>query len=231
MTPTPQPLNMHRDRLKRLFERISKNVCTFGMDIEAELKTYSDNLYAQHFTSDEPCFDEDTYKAEQYEFYEDDLRSAETDWAAFAVTALYHHWERSVKWLIARKCLPYQLDEVLKADLNKLRSLLKSGHLPSTCEEALDVLDCARLIANTVKHGKGSSADKLRGECPDLFKRPWGDDIGMPLLSNHSLHVIWVRQEHVESTRRAIEQFWDSLPEDYFPPTPMTTGTFLDPDL
>ncbi len=77
-------------------------------------------------------------------------------------------------------------------DVEKFRSHRKVGEL--------------RLVANTVKHAEGKSAEKLRKIRPDLFILP-SRTLFKPLLGEDFL----VRPEEITSYADAIAEFWEEL--------------------
>ncbi len=77
-------------------------------------------------------------------------------------------------------------------DVEKFRSYRKVGEL--------------RLVANTVKHAEGPSAEKLRKIRPDLFILP-SRTLFKPLLGEDFL----VRPEDITSYADAIAEFWEEL--------------------
>lgn len=230
--------NRHREGLTGQYRWLEdvvrlKLMPAFG-DIDKKLEAYSAKLDEQHIESDEPSFQEGEYsqkreyfqegeyKAELYALLEDELRSAQSDMAAFAVATLYHHWERSVKWLIARKKHPSVVNELDKAEFKKLKVLLEYELLPDDCKDAFCNLNLGRLIANVIKHGKGPSERELRSIAPSFFERPWNDE-HFDLPSDHGVNLIWVQPMHVDVIATAIRQFWETLPDSHFPQTPPFT--------
>ena len=218
--------NEHRHRLKDQFCRLEKNVRQKMMlafeDVDGKLEAYSDELSKQHITSNNPSFQEGEYKAELHALYEDELRTAQCDVAAFAVAALYHHWERSVKWLIARRHRPGTVPGLDGANFEKLKEHLKFKDLPDECRFSFDNIDLGRLIANVIKHGQGSAAKGLQKKAPEIFIRPWNDD-NFDLPSDHGVNLIWVQPSHVCAVADAISRFWQTLPDDHFPSNPPFT--------
>ncbi|MDQ2104426.1 hypothetical protein [Azospirillum isscasi] len=188
---------------------------TFG-DIERKAQAFSTELESKDCSSDDPCHNEDEYRAEQIIFFEDGLRSVEAEMAGMAVVALYHLWERSVKALISRKCLPYRLGEVAKANFDKIKALLDHSNLPEPCRGTLDAINLGRLIANVIKHGEGNAADDLRKLEQKLFQRSWNDE-WFDLPSNRDVTLIWPQPEHARTLADAISTFWQTLPDNYFP--------------
>lgn len=227
--------NPHRHQLQaqalRLESIVRQKMLVSEGDVDRELATYIADIAGQTFESDEPSFQADEYKAELSALFDDNLRSAQSDMAAFAVAALYHHWERSVKWLIARKHRPELVKESNKADFGGLKDLLRADDLPADCQGALDTLDLGRLIANVIKHGEGPSAAAMRAKKAALFERPWRDK-NFDLPSDLGVNLIWVQPADVNAVAGAICLLWETLPEDRFPPTaPLTLESVLNGDL
>lgn len=232
---TSSPIfNMDRyalqDQHDRMSETIRSQLLPAFAGIDGKLSHYSAELDAQPIASDAPEFQESEHKAELHALYEDQLRSAQCDAAALAVAMLYHQWERATKWLIARKYCPDEVDGLASADFKKLKQLLGYSQFAPACRVAMDQIDLGRLIANVVKHGTGNSADELQARAPHLFEKPWSDS-NFHLPSGIGTNVIWVGPEAVDNIAAAIDTFWQTLPDDRFPPArPPSLEAFLNGD-
>jgi hypothetical protein len=82
------------------------------------------------------------------------------------------------------------------------------------------VMEELRLLANTIKHAEGDSAEKLRRCAPELFQRPRyfdssevlnsaSADVFTPLLGDD----IYVKASDIHRYKEAITLFWRSLAE------------------
>jgi hypothetical protein len=79
--------------------------------------------------------------------------------------------------------------------------------------KGLKLIDQLRLVCNVVKHGEGSSAEKLRRKRPDLIKSHNNTELlelyGSSLLDE----VLSISDDSLKEFGKAIESFWDSFPE------------------
>lgn len=214
-------------QFRRLEDSVRRKMMPAFGDIDSKLQACSDELDGLSFERDEPSFHEGEYKAELYALFEDELRSTQSDMAAFVVAALYNHWERSLKWMIARKHRPDRVHGLGAANFDRLKTLLQFDGLPAECKSAFDDIELGRLIANVIKHGEGPSAEALRIRAPDLSQRPWGDE-AFDLPSTHGLNLIWVSKVQIDVVADAIRRFWETLPVDRLPASlPITLASML----
>ncbi|MNL65521.1 hypothetical protein D3C87_1898610 [compost metagenome] len=79
------------------------------------------------------------------------------------------------------------------------------------------------LLTNTIKHGDGDSAKKLRKIRPDIFKSSFGgysSDLlelnGAVLLDGYTLKVT---EDDLTEYINATKTFWDEMPERVFSDT------------
>lgn len=235
---TQQPHNQHRNVLLQQYDRLFKSVkqmLSLHEDIDQRVSTYKQELDQQDWSIDPSCtdtwiiaqHDPDGVKFEYTMQFDDELRLSQSDSCALATTAFYHHWERSIKWLMARKAHPFLLKEILKVEFDKIKAALDFDELPDKYQKTMEDINLGRLIANVIKHGEGESAVKLRGLNKGLFKRPWNlDQNGEEIFgrydgflpSSHGINLIFVQPEHVNTVSSAIQTFWKTLPDRYFPP-------------
>ena len=150
------------------------------------------------------------------DFYET-LSVMKSNHLLMTISMLYHIWEQqlikfTIKELGVRikfepKCLDFK-------DVQKLFILHK---VDITKTKAWIVIKELKLLTNTIKHGEGDSAHKLRKMRPDFFKLNLvhGSDSlelydGAVLLNEYSLQV---QENDLNKYILATQNFWDEMPE------------------
>jgi len=153
-----------------------------------------------------------------FEYYEGLSRVRQSLLNLFPVL-LYHAWEQQL--------LSFFRQEVLEPEDSNKHGLLKLTVVQERMERigielgslpTWSVLDELRLVANTVKHADGSSAEKLKRLRPELFTAPSASEIVGKLgwkippthapLSGDDLFVTW---PHVRAYGAATVDFWAEL--------------------
>jgi hypothetical protein len=151
------------------------------------------------FDHDNPDCDSELVAAEMsgvsHQFAED-LRETESYACGLAIAGIYHLWERDTKKLLAALEKGKHL-KIKKADFGTLCNFV----LPDTGFDLLaspqyGMLQVTCLIANTIKHGEGPSAQDLLALRPDLFiQGKKAADLRVGLL-------------HFDESTNAIDQLW-----------------------
>jgi len=183
---------------------------TFG-NIDLKVQKFRDDLEARDFCSNDPCRSEEEWQAEQITFFDDGLRSVETEMAGIAVAALYHLWERSIITLMRLNG-----NSIKNGVYKDTEYFLKNKDLHEDCKAAFSDINRGRLISNVVKHGAGSSAEELYKLEPKLFGIPWDDDC-FNIPSKCDVRLIFPQCDHVRKLAAAITTFWKTLPDNFFP--------------
>jgi len=132
------------------------------------------------------------------------------------VAALYHILEQQLL-LFHRKHLlyPAEENEIAKISLNVLRKRLQNEGIDIESLQSWPKVTELKLIANSVKHAEGKSAEKVRKLRPDLFthpdlralqwtQRPSASRVYSPLAGQD----IYLTDNDLETYRSAIIAFW-----------------------
>lgn len=196
-----------------------KLIASFN-DIEAEADQYADSMYEKFCQmpgyEDGPDLADlaDMARDSGMEKY-DNLIFVKGELIGIATAGLYHLWEKTLKSFIMRELRYYEITdenrkEIEGANYEKLKSILAFFNFEFSGLYYDDGLDTCRLIANTVKHGDGSSCKKLSEKSPELFRGPYELDlpIGKPRAKD-----LWINPAKFKECAGSVEAFWNEMPE------------------
>jgi hypothetical protein len=204
-----------------LIDDYHKRTMVVFSDINKEAEKYADELFERYPAT------EDTDPASVAEWAQDraiekyqTLAIMKSNHLLMTISMLYHLWEQQlIKFTI------HELQHYLKFDRKSVSfsdvQLIFRLH-------GVDILETSswlklrelKWLVNTIKHGDGESADKLRKIRPDFFNFPalFGSSIetdtlelyGAVLLDEYSLQV---SEEDLYTYIEAAKKFWDEMPE------------------
>ena len=148
-----------------------------------------------------------------------------------ATAGLYHLWEKTLKSFLEREShfFPERYfgenpkKTIQGAIFPKIQEWLsKWGFCKQPCAlEIMDRLHTLNLVANTAKHGAGSSCNALYKKEPEFFKGPYPeaspvlpDEIkNHPEFNRADPDDLWVTTEMFHDFADIVEQFWNAMPE------------------
>ncbi|SYX86924.1 hypothetical protein [Paenibacillus alvei] len=132
------------------------------------------------------------------------------------ISLLYHTWEQQL--------IKFTISE-LSHDIHFPKKALHFGHVQSvfqlhgvsiTKTNAWKKIRELKQLTNTIKHGDGDSADKLRKLRPDFFQSEFFNDtdtlelLGSVLLDGYTLKV---KDDDFLDYVNSTISFWDEMPE------------------
>jgi hypothetical protein len=127
-----------------------------------------------------------------------------------AAAGLFHLWEKLCKEFLDTELrsitqMPTH-DVIANFDFNSVCSeLIRVGiHIRPKIKDDIDVL---RRLANTVKHGDGTSCQCLAAMMPELFFNP----LFLPATAS----MLDLKPEHFERFSTAVLQFWEHIPRTW----------------
>ncbi|MBF0189964.1 MAG: hypothetical protein HQL99_02315 [Magnetococcales bacterium] len=145
-----------------------------------------------------------------------------------ATAGIYHLWEKTLKSFLEREA-PFSPNQCFGEDTRKTIQEAKFGKIQewlkawSFCEhqDALNIIDrlhTLSLVANTIKHGAGSSCKKLFEKDSVFFKGPYphlspDEILRLTNLSHPDPDNLWITSERFYDLAGIIEQFWNIMPE------------------
>jgi hypothetical protein len=185
--------------------------------LEAEAKRVEQDAYANHPDALNPDCDPSVsaewayFRGVDYYLAVDAVRQGIVN---LMVAGIFHLVEQQAQYLATQVLSNPVVKPHPDGGFKQLCGLLKSSFgVDVTSFKSWSLLNELRLVANTIKHGGGKSAEELRQLNPDLFKFP-GDPspsfAGLPLrpLVGEGL---WLTTDHFSTYKTCVEQLWDEL--------------------
>lgn len=133
--------------------------------------------------------------------------------------ALYHAFEQQVILFLRKEVLDLRDENNPKLfQMSEFQKRLKALNVDITTFSSWAKVDELRLVANTVKHAEGDSAQKLHHLRPDLFENPTISELGLsfgkgvprvflPLVGED----LYVSLTDVQRYRDSLMNFWSEL--------------------
>ncbi|WP_449619502.1 hypothetical protein [Robertmurraya sp. Marseille-Q9965] len=209
-------MERYKKELSMVAEYYNRTIPSF-CDIEKEATDYADSIY-NNFPADEntdPATVADFANDEGIQLYEF-LNTMKKNHLLMTISMLSQVWEQ----------------QLIKFSLTEMRHFLSFDNNALSFGDAKKIFELhgvifkellswnkireMRLLVNTIKHGDGESAKKLRKIRPDYFELDFikGTDTlelaGAVLLDSYSLMV---EEQDFRSYVEATETFWDEMPE------------------
>ena len=147
------------------------------------------------------------------------------------VAGLYHLLEQQAQYLATRVLSNPVIQPDAKGGFKQLKKLLKQKFsVDIESFKSWPPMNELILVANTVKHGGGGSANKLKPLNPDLFKNspdplPRFGNLPLRPLVGEGLRLT---EDHFKTYHNCVQQFWDELTAALLPvfcPSPRTPIT------
>lgn len=152
---------------------------------------------------------------ELYESY----RMMKSNHLFITISLLAHMWEQQISKFITRELNNDIATPIGAMEFKDAKEILDLFGLDVTNRASWSKIKELRHLVNTIKHGEGKSAKKLRNLRPDFFEGEGlfeGDvyDIleinGSVLLDPYSLNV---KETDLQEYINATKEFWDEMPE------------------
>lgn len=190
------------------------------VNIEIEAENHADLLYNNYpATEDTDQASVAEWATEQgIEMYET-LSIMKSNHLLMAISMLYHIWEQQLIKFTIR-----ELENYLKFDkkalvYSKVQLIFQLHGINIIDTKSWKRIRELKFLVNTIKHGGGDSAEKLRKIRPDFFELDVisGADTlelnGSVLLDEYSLQV---KESDLFNYVKATKSFWDEMPESAF---------------
>jgi hypothetical protein len=133
-------------------------------------------------------------------------------------SSLYQLWERQSRWFLFR-----EMSHVKEIDfkefctnLSEMKEKFKFHHVDIESFSCWPQIEELRLLCNTIKHGEGDSAERLRKIKPTLFKQEDGIDHMKTFKTTLLEETLNINEKTLQNYEKALLSFWDEIPErDY----------------
>lgn len=212
-------IERYKKELSMVEDYYNRTIPSFG-NIEKEANDFADYIY-NNFPADEntdPSTVADFASNEGVQLYEF-LDTMRKNHLLMSISMLCQIWEQQlIKFTLTeiRHLIKFQNNSLSYGDVKKIFEL---HCVKFEDTESWEKIKEMRLLVNTIKHGDGESARRLRKIRPDYFELDIikGTDTlelaGAVLLDSYSLMV---KEQDFRSYIVATELFWDEMPERAF---------------
>jgi hypothetical protein len=135
--------------------------------------------------------------------------------------SLYHAFEQQVMTLLRKELLhPEEANDTPLFEMGEFRRRLEVYGIGVTTFKSWSVIEELRLVANTVKHAEGKSAEKLHEIRPDFFRETgfpelgewvirWKPQVFQPLVGKD----LYLEPKDVRAYLKSLLEFWEELVE------------------
>jgi hypothetical protein len=222
----------YRQELDRYAVVFQERIVSAFSNLEAEAKQIEDETYARmgdhinpEYADPEDGMEDAFHAGVNFYLTTDAVRQGVFN---LITAGLYHMLEQQAQYLATRRVL---LDRIVQPDgsggFKQLQKLLKQTfNIDVVSFQSWALLNELRLVANTIKHGDGGSAEELKLLNPDLFRDPLDPFPHIPNVPLRPLvgEGLRLTEDHFNSYKACIEKFWDELTDTllpiYCPPPP-----------
>lgn len=217
-----------KNDLARYSEWIEKRLLSFRMDLDGEYEREFDkraNEASSRYARPEDYEPADVHEYANGMAVAHCLGIAEVTgyMIGMAIAGLYHLWEKQVVRHLGHEMRRYDYNGQLKVPSNwkEIKRVFKahSTDLEDKLQHIYPVLNELRLVTNVMKHGYGSSYNRLEEMEADILYEPdeeivdevYADHDVLALGGDHALLKveIYPRPEHFRIYCLAVEDFWD----------------------
>lgn len=135
---------------------------------------------------------------------------------------LYHAFEQQLLYFHREELVDYgHQHDPAQLKLSKVKERLDARGIALTAFQSWPLVEELRLLANTVKHAEGASAEELRRLRPDLFQDPSLKGLGLDVASpvDRPIYLplvgedLFVSVDDLLRYRDALIDFWRELGE------------------
>lgn len=214
-----------KPHLERTLQVLEQRLLPSFDGIEAEATALREQTYQEllstpieHDAADGSMFADAAFEA-GFDYYAgmDAIRQALVN--SFA-PMLYHTWEQQLLAFHRREVLqPSEEHSNPLLKLSVLRKRLAAGGLDISQFSTWSHIDQLRVVANTVKHADGDSADILKAQRPEFFDATRGNGqlAAMPFRVTRSVYRpmsgedLYLNVADIKAYGAATIKFWDEL--------------------
>ncbi|GIP44453.1 hypothetical protein J45TS6_29120 [Paenibacillus sp. J45TS6] len=219
-----KPLMQRHKKELAMVEDYFNKTKTFFHDIDKQATEYGDKLFREYPADEDTDFSAvaEAANEESAEMYENLLRM-QSNHLLMTISLLYHTWEQQlIKFTLSEMSNYFDFTKRV-LDFKGVQTIFKLHKVDITKTEAWSEIRELKFLANTIKHGDGESADKLRKIRPDFFTSEYFDDPVDLLKLNGAVlldgYTIKAHESDLYNYIIAVQKFWDEMPERAFSDT------------
>lgn len=215
---------LKKDEIRLFKDTFKDKIFPSFQDIEKEASDLQNKYYND--TMKLPCNDPDAFDAASIADaalelgigYYEKISLMKYNTFAMWISMLYQYWEQQTRVFLYEEeshCFELEFKKFCTRGIKDIKGEFLYHKLDITKLECWKKIDELRLLCNTLKHGDGSSARKLKKKRPDLFVREGLEDIDLLKLCKSTLlkQVININEKIFYKYCDILIEFWDELPE------------------
>jgi hypothetical protein len=203
-------------------------------EIDKEAENYANDLYDNFpgMEDTDPCYVAEWAQNEAIEKYQS-LAIMKSNHLLMTISMLYHLWEQLLIKFTIRELKRYLKFDGKSMSFNDVLLIFRLHGVDIVKTSSWPKLRELKCLVNTIKHGDGKSADKLRKIRPTFFNLPtqFGHSketdtlelCGAVLLDEYSLQV---SEDDLNAYIEAAKKFWDEMPERAYSDTEIVVKEF-----
>jgi len=222
-----EPLIREYQKALSLIEDYYRRTMVVFSDIDEEANKYADEIY-QNYPATEHTDPADIAELAQNRALEryEALSIMKSNHLRMTISMLYHMWEQQLIKFTIYELQHYFKFNKMEMSFGNVQKIFRLHGVDIEKTESWAKIRELKFLVNTVKHGEGESADKLRRIRPDFFRLPDTFEIGQGtdtlklygsvLLDDYSLQVY---EKDLYGYIEATKNFWDEMPERVYSDT------------
>lgn len=217
-------METYQRELSLVGDYYKRTVAVFA-DIEKEAEKYADQLFENYPGNEDtdPAFVADFAGDKMLEKYEA-LSLMKSNHLLMTISMLYHMWEQQLIRFTIREMKQYFFFERKEMPLTHVQIIFRLHEVDILKTRAWTKLRELKALVNTIKHGDGDSADKLRKIRPDFFKVHMFDGSELHIIEETDTlelcesalfgeFALQVSEGDLHDYINAAKGFWDEFPE------------------
>lgn len=187
-------------------------------NIENDSETYADNIYNNYKGNLECDAIAEIAHDKGLEMYEY-LTIMKSNHLFMTIVMLYCIWEQQLKKFTIRE-LTHCFDFDKKTlEFNEIKKVFELHNIKITDKNSWEKIDELKCLVNTIKHGDGKSAKKLRKLRPKFFQLEQFKNFDLLEINDSVLMdfiSLQIKENDFYSYIKATKDFWDEMPERAF---------------
>ncbi len=216
-----KPLIGEYQKAISLVEDYHKRTMVVFSDIKKEAENYAKEFYENYPATEDtdPASVAEWAVEISLEKYQS-LSNMKFNHLLMTIAMLYHVWEQQLIKFTIHELKRYLNFDKKSISFNDVQTVFRLHGVDILKTESWTRIRELKLLGNTIKHGDGDSADKLRKIRPDFFCFPdlfrinketdTLDLCGSVLLDEYSLKI---SEDDLYAYIEATKKFWDEMPE------------------
>lgn len=209
-------MEMHKKELTLVKDYYDRTKLYFE-NIEGEAESYANSIYNNYTGSTDMDVVAEWASEKGLEMYQT-LAIMKSNHLLMTISMLYYVWEQQLRRFIINELRHSYVFDKKRLEYSDIQEILELHGVKIGDTKSWSIIRELKFLVNTIKHGDGNSADKLRKVRPDFFKHKMIEtdllDLNdAVLLDSISLQI---DENDLYNYVNATKGFWDEMPERAF---------------